>query len=211
MTTHEEAVEHKMSLAAILRNVQEGILQKSTYFGIPTYKCPLDAWVYQQILFDYKPDVILEIGSKFGGSALMMAHWLDIIGKGRIVSVDICDKIYPLARQHPRCTFLTGAALDVLPQVSKLIKLREKVIVIEDSSHEEEHTLACLRMYSSFVKKGGYFIVEDTIAQHGLPRNYSPYPAIQTFLQENNDFVVDRECEQYLVTWNPSGYLKRIH
>ena len=209
---HEEAVDKKENLETVFKHIQQGIIKKATYFGIPTYKFPLDAWVYQQLLFDYKPDVIVEIGSKFGGSALMMAHWLDRIGKGRIISVDICDKIYPLARQHPRCMFLTGAALDVLPQILEQIKFPEKVIVIEDSSHDEKHTLACLRLYSPLIKKGGYYIVEDSIANHGLPRNYSgPYPAIQTFLKENHAFEVDRECEQYLITWNPSGYLKRVH
>jgi cephalosporin hydroxylase len=208
----EDALEMWPGLKKLLKHIQEAVLLKSTYFGIPTWKLPLDAWVMQQIITEYKPDVIVELGTKFGGSTLMMAHWLDSLDHGRIITVDLYSaKIHELVRNHPKITIVTGDAVMVLPKIVNLIRQDEKVIVIEDTSHTAENTLNCLRAYGKLISVGGYYIVEDSIVNHGLDRSYDgPYDGIRKFLEENPHFQPDRTCEQYLITWNPFGYLKRI-
>lgn len=204
-----------MPLREVLEIMQKRIIDGTTrYFGVQTQKNPLDFWVYQEILTARRPDVVLEIGNKFGGSALALAHMLDLIGKGRVVAVDIDHAhLNPLARAHPRIEFIEGdaSAADIVAEVKRRIPPDADVMVIEDSSHTYQNTLDVLRAYSDLVGSGGYFVVEDSICHHGLdvgPRP-GPFEAIEAFVAENPAFEIDRSRESFLITWNPKGFLRR--
>jgi cephalosporin hydroxylase len=201
-----------MSLRKVLPIMQESITKRTTYFGIKTLKSPIDAWIYQEIIFEIKPDVIVEIGNANGGSALFLAHLCDIIGKGRIIGLDLSNKNLPeYITAHPRITFIEGDACQSFEYVDRLISKDERVLVIEDSAHTYDNTLNVLRLYSKLIKLGDYFIVEDSICHHGLtigPKP-GPYEAIEDFIKENADFEIDRSRERFLITWNPKGYLRR--
>lgn len=69
-----------------------------------------------------------------------------------------------------------------------------------------------LRAYGRFVQPDGWFIVEDSICHHGLDLgpNPGPYEAVQTFLAEQDAFVADRSREDFLITWNPTGFLRKV-
>lgn len=201
-----------MPLGQALALIQEGIMKKCTYFGVKTYKSPIDAWIYQEIICEAQPDVIIEIGNANGGSGLLLAHVCDLLGKGRVICVDIDHKkIHQKARKHPRITFIEGDACACFESVAGRIGHDERVLIIEDSAHTYENTLNVLRRYCGLVKPGDYFIVEDSICHHGLDTgpNPGPYEAIEDFTGENPDFEVDRSRERYFITWNPKGYLKR--
>lgn len=202
----------KMPLRDVLPLIQERIMNQSTYFGIRTFKSPMDYWVYQEMLFEMKPDVIVEIGNANGGSTLALAHYCDLLGHGRIIALDIDQKAIPdMVRQHPRITFIEADACAALDKVKALIAPSEHVLVIEDSSHTYENTLAVLRAYSGFVRPGEYIIVEDSICQHGLklgPRP-GPFEAVESFVAESDEFEIDRSKESFLITWNPKGYVRR--
>lgn len=202
----------EMPLGTLLPIIQEGILNQSTYFGIRTLKNPMDAWIYQEIIFETKPDVIVEIGNANGGSALFLAHLCDIMGKGRIVGIDLSHRTIPdQVRSHPRITLIEGDGCSSFEAVERLISEDERVLVIEDSSHTYDNTLNVLRLYSKLIKLGDYFIVEDSVCHHGLavgPKP-GPYEAIEAFVNENADFEIDRNREHFMITWNPKGYLKR--
>lgn len=183
------------------------------YMGVNTQKCPLDLWVYQEIIFELKPDVVVEIGNAYGGSTLVLAHLLDHMGEGRIIGVDVQhETIAPIVRQHPRITFITGDACASFEKVKALVKKEETVLVIEDSSHTYENTLNVLRTYHPLVTPGSYFIVEDSNCHHGVDIGPSPgpYEAIQQFVEENPGFEPDRSRESFFITWNPMGYLRRV-
>jgi cephalosporin hydroxylase len=201
-----------MPLGEILPIMQENILFGSTYCGVKTLKSPIEAWIYQEIVFEIKPDVIIEIGNANGGSALLLAHLCDVIGKGRVIGIDLSHSNVPeCVTAHPRITFIDGDACERFDEVDRLISKDERVLVIEDSAHTYANTLNVLRLYSKFIKLGDYFIVEDSICHHGLsigPKP-GPYEAIETFVKENADFESDRSRERFLMTWNPKGYLKR--
>jgi cephalosporin hydroxylase len=196
----------------LLELMQRRIMTESTYFGVQTYKSPVDYWVYQEIIFETKPDVILEIGNHKGGSTLALAHICDLIGRGRVIGVDLSHLDVPRqVRDHPRITLVEGDACRSFKRVKSLIRENERVLIIEDSSHTYDNTLYILRAYSSLIKPGDYFIVEDGICHHGLsegPRP-GPYEAVETFVLENGDFVLDRTRESFGITWNPKGYLER--
>lgn len=186
---------------------------KSTYFGIETLKFPIDFWIYMELIYEIKPDVIIEIGNYKGGSALALAHMLDNIGKGRIIGLDINhNSVPPIVKKHPKISLITGDACSSFSCVRNMIKDVETVLIIEDSSHTYKNTLNVLKTFSPLVTRGSYFIVEDSICHHGLnvgPKP-GPYEAIESFLKENKNFISDREKERFLVTYSPKGYLKRI-
>ncbi len=202
-----------MPLGDVLQVIQDRALKQSTYFGVKTLKSPLDFWVYREMIFLMRPDVIVEVGNYHGGSALALAHILDHVDNGRVIGVDITHEAVPRhVLAHPRITFIEGDACERLPHIESLIKENESVLVIEDSSHTYENTLAVIRAYSRLIRHGGYMIVEDGICWHGLsmgPRP-GPYEAIETFINESVDFEIDRSKESFLITWNPKGYLRRI-
>lgn len=183
------------------------------WLGIPTLKCPLDLWIYQEIIFEVKPDVIIECGTAAGGSALFLASMCDLVGNGRVITIDIEDiKGRP---EHKRIKYLLGSSTskEIVEKVKNLIKDEIKVMVILDSDHHEEHVLNELRIYSNFVTKGSYLIVEDTnINGHPVAPDFGPGPmeAVKKFLRENKSFVIDETKEKFYLTFNPKGYLKRI-
>src|SRR5262249_54575348 len=130
-----------------------------------------------------------------------------------VVGCDISHQLVPpVVRNHPRIRLVEGDVCKTFDAVTKHIPSGASVLVIEDSSHTYENTLAVLRLYSSLIQPGGYLIVEDSICHHGLTvgPNPGPYEAIETFLAENKLFQADRSRESFFITWNPKGYLRRI-
>ncbi|MDP2727392.1 MAG: CmcI family methyltransferase [Dehalococcoidia bacterium] len=201
-----------MPLSEVLPIIQKGIMSQSTYFGVRSKKSPMDAWIYQEIISQIKPDVIVEIGNGNGGSTLFLAHLCDLLGRGKVIGLDLSHAGVPdQVREHPRISLIEGDACLKCDEVEKLIGEDQGVLVIEDSSHTYDNTLNLLRLYSRLVKPGGYFIVEDSICHHGLSEGPSPgpYEAIEAFVGENSDFEIDRSRERFLITWNPKGYLRR--
>jgi cephalosporin hydroxylase len=201
-----------MPLREVLAIMQDRIMNQTTYFGVRALKNPLDHWVYQELIYETQPDVIVEIGNASGGSTLSLAHICDLLDRGKIIGIDISHEGIPNhVKNHARITFIEGDACQCFLDVEKLISANDRVLIIEDSSHTYQNTLNVLRTYSVLLKPGDYFIVEDSICHHGLsvgPRP-GPYEAIEAFMEENGDFEIDRSRESFLITWNPKGYLRR--
>lgn len=201
-----------MPLRKALAIMQDRIMNQTTYFGVKALKNPLDHWVYQELIYENQPDIIIEIGNANGGSTLSLAHFCDLLGRGKVIGLDISHQGIPdSVRNHCRITLIEGDACQCFTEVEKLISSNDRVLIIEDSAHTYENTLNILRIYSKLLKAGDYFIVEDSICHHGLSvgPDPGPYEAIEAFLKENGDFVIDRNRESFLITWNPKGYLRR--
>ncbi|MGV8122424.1 MAG: CmcI family methyltransferase [Candidatus Xenobiia bacterium LiM19] len=193
--------------------LQYRLLARSAYAGIKTIKAPFDFWMYQEILNEIKPDVVIEIGNAYGGSTLALAHILDRVGNGRIIGLDHDHDFVPqVVRDHPRITLITGDACNSISSVKELIKAGESVLIIEDSSHAYDNTINVLMTFAPLVTEGSYFIVEDSIFHHGLDSGPLPGPfeAIRTFASGNSEFWIDRDKEAFFITWNPTGYLQRV-
>jgi cephalosporin hydroxylase len=200
-------------LRNVLPLIQQRMVTRSSYFGVPAWKSPTDAWVYRELIVAQRPDVIVEIGNKFGGGLLALAHTCDLLDYGRVIGVDIDQRpLHQVVRDHPRVELFEGDAVTMFAQVAAGIGDIDNVLVIDDSAHTFDNTLAVLRTYSDLVPVGGYFIVEDTICHHGLdvgPKP-GPYEAVDAFLAETNAFVRDATQEDFVVGWNPGGYLRRL-
>lgn len=196
----------------LLRIIHGSVCNGETYFGVRTQKNPCDAWVYQEILYEYKPDVVIEIGNKYGGSTLMLAHLLDLIGKGRVIGIDRNQTIIdPKVRSHPRISLIQGNALKLVKDIEDQIKKDETVILIEDSAHTYEICLQILKLYCHLIKPGGWIIMEDSIMNNGLPKDpaYNPMKAIEEFVKNDLTFEIDRTKERFFITHNPKGYLHK--
>jgi cephalosporin hydroxylase len=188
---------------------------KQTFFNnVTIWKCPLDLWLYQEMIAELKPDLIVETGTAFGGSAYFLASLCDFHDHGRVVTIDIT--VRPNRPEHPRITYLTGSSIDpdVISAVEADIPANGTVLVILDSDHSHQHVLAELRAWQRFVRTGSYIVVEDSnVNNHPAFPQFGPGPmeAIDDFLIENHDFVVDDSKHKFLMTFNPRGYLKRVN
>jgi len=190
---------------------------KFKWLGVDCWQNSFDMWIKQEIIYEVNPDYILETGTHHGGTALFYTMLLEQIGRGHIISIDICPKLETVQNYqifNDRCTVLKGDSTsdEIFLEVSKRVKDR-KVIVILDSNHSKDHVLKELKMYSPLVAINSYIIVEDTnLNGHPIEPNFGPgpYEAVQEFLKQNNNFIVDEDRERLPITFFPSGYLKRI-
>jgi cephalosporin hydroxylase len=182
-----------------------------SWFGYEVLKCPLDLWEYQELLVRTRPDVVIETGTFAGGSALFFAMILDGIGRGRVITIDVESK--PDRPEHPRIAYIIGSSIDrpVLAEVRRMVG-NERAMVILDSDHRAEHVYQEILAYSPLVQVGDYLVVEDTnVNGHPTWAEFGPGPmeAVQKFLSENDDFIIDDRCERFLMTLSPRGYLRR--
>jgi cephalosporin hydroxylase len=183
----------------------------TSWFGMPVLKNPLDLWIFQEILYETRPDVIVETGTYRGGSAFFLASMCDLLGSGEVISIDIAP-IRPDYPRHPRLTYLGGRP-STDPQVVKEVSDRigpRRAMIILDSDHSQANVEAELEAYSELVAKGCYLIVEDTnigiVARHDRP---GPREAVKAFLEQPREFEVDVDREKFMITFNPGGYLRR--
>lgn len=183
------------------------------WLGASVLKGPADLWMYQEVIYDTKPDILIEAGTYKGGSAYYFASIFDLMNHGRVVTIDIID--FPERPKHDRITFLLGSSTSepILKSVREAIKPGERVMVVLDSDHHKAHVLNELRLYSGFVTVGNYLVVEDTnINGHPVYPSFGPGPgeAVEEFLRENHHFVPDKSRERSGISYYPNGWLKRV-
>ncbi|PGW55260.1 CmcI family methyltransferase [Bacillus thuringiensis] len=183
------------------------------WLGYPILKYPCDLFLYQEIIYEIQPDIIIECGTFNGGSSLFLCSMLDLINKGTVLSIDIDPK--PNLPTHKRLSYLKTSSTSelALQTVQNTISSNDTVLVILDSNHRKDHVLQELQLYHSFVTPGSYLIVEDTnINGHPVYPEFGPGPmeAVEEFLKNNNDYIVDETKHKFLISFNPKGYLKKI-
>lgn len=197
------------------------------WLGLPIIQYPQDIAAMQEIVWQVKPDLIIETGTARGGSAVFYASMLKLLGRGKVVSIDIDIRRHNrnAIRQHPLSPYITliegsSIAASTLQKVENIANKAKKVLVTLDSLHTHEHVLAELEFYSKFVTRGSYLVVFDTVIGN-LPQKYSlgkpwgkdnnPKTAVDEFLKNRRDFILDKGIEnKLLLTVAPGGYLKRI-
>jgi len=183
------------------------------WMGVDAWKYPTDLIMYQMLIHETRPDLIIECGTGHGGSALFFAHMLDLIEQemGMVVTI---DPFNPGHRPtHSRIRYLGGSSLDpeIVDIVKSYIGAGERVMVVLDSDHNCEHVLKEMEIYGQFVTPGCYMIVEDgNLDSLGLIE-CGPSIAIRRFLEDHPEFMVHVYCERYLLTANPNGYLRRLN
>lgn len=202
------------------------------WLGRPIIQLPEDMVRTQEVIYDIKPDFIIETGIAHGGSLIYYASLCKAIEKGRIIGVDI--EIRPHNRKaieehilFPYITLIEGSSIDVdiVDQVSSKLSLNDVVMVLLDSNHSYDHVLAELRAYSKMVSIGSYIVATDGIMEDvvGAPRTNpdwgtnNPKRALEQFVAENDAFIIEEPKFPFneglineRVTYWPSAFIKRI-
>lgn len=197
----------------------------NTWLGVPCWKLPLDQIVYQQLITKIRPTLIIETGTCYGGSALFFASILELIGASGsgVITIDIEDKCTEIINsQHhkiqelwnKKVQFIQGNSIDskIAQIIQDSCQFADSVMVILDSWHSKEHVLKELELYSPLVSINSYIIVEDSHIHNPIQWAYGdgPAEAIEEFLKNNSNFESDLECEKFVMTFNPFGFLKRM-
>jgi len=198
-----------------------------SWLGRPIIQYPQDIVAMQEIVWQVKPDLIIETGIAHGGSLIFYASILELMGKGEILGIDIDirkhnRKEIEKHKMFKRIKMIEGSSIDekVAEKVKKIAKKHQIILVCLDSLHTHSHVLKELELYSSLVSKGSYLVVFDTIIEY-VPKNFfknrpwgkgnNPATAVKVFLKTNKDFIADKKIEKkLLITVAPGGFLKRI-
>jgi len=201
--------------------------------GRPIIQYPQDIVAVQELIWDVKPDLIIETGVAHGGSAVLFASLLELNAlSGGAKDAEVwCIEIDLRAHNreailahpmYPRLRIFDGSSLDekIALEVSQKASQCERVMVILDSNHTHEHVLGELNLYASLVSVGSYCVVFDTVIEDldGVEfvdrpwgKGNNPKTAVAEFLKTNSDFAVDQAIdEKLLISVAPGGYLKRI-
>lgn len=208
--------------------LEKKYMNNFSWLGRPLIQLPMDAMALQEIIWAVKPDLVIETGVAHGGSLVLSASILELIGHGEVVGVDI--DIRPHNREaiesHPlahRISLVQGSSVapDVVRQVKAAAEGKAKVLVCLDSNHTHEHVLAELQAYAELVSVGSYCIVFDTFVED-MPDDYvwtdrpwgkgnNPKTAVWEWLRTHPQFEIDKSVEdRLLVTSAPDGFLKRV-
>lgn len=200
-----------------------------SWMGRPIIQYPQDMIAMQEIIWEIKPDLIIETGIAHGGSLIFYASLLELIGNGEVLGIDIDIRKHNREEieKHPmykRIQMIEGSAIgeSTLDQVKGYASGKQKVIVCLDSNHTHDHVLEELKLYSPFVNVGSYLVVFDTIVEN-LPGDYmpgqkrpwgpgdNPMTAVDTFIKDNDHFAIDESIDnKLLISVAPKGYLKRL-
>jgi cephalosporin hydroxylase len=185
--------------------------------GVSVYKAPTDLWIYQELIDEIKPDLIIETGSCSGGSALYMRDILNIVyPQGRIISIDIDDSKISDKAKVPGIEFYKGSSIadeTVVYLKAVIAGLHcKRVMVILDSDHRKDHVVKELELYAPLVTPESILIVEDTnVNGNPVYPEYGPGPkeAIEEWWQGHDEFEINTMCEKFMLTFNRGGYLER--
>jgi cephalosporin hydroxylase len=195
---------------------RSGVPGELSWKGDPVVKNPCDLWMIVELFQSLRPAAIVETGTHHGGSASFYADILGALGiEAIVVTVDINPK-WAFNPKSKRITSITGYSTDsaVVSKVADAVGQAEgPVMVILDSDHTAANVKQELDLYSRFVTLGSYLIVEDTnVNGHPSSPDFGPGPweAVEGFLRSRSDFIPDRQCERFLLTFNPRGWLKRV-
>ena len=200
-----------------------------SWMGRPIIKYPSDIVATQQIVWDVKPDLIIETGIAHGGSLILSASLLELIGgPGRVLGIDIDIREHNRKEieAHPmmkRIDMIEGSSVadDVMARVRAAAAKAKCVMVFLDSLHTHDHVLKELELYAPLVSVGSYMVLPDTFIEY-FPKGYyahnrpwdvgnNPMTALRAFLENNKDFEIDRDlCDKLMITEAFDGYLRRV-
>ncbi len=199
-----------------------------SWMGAPIIQMPADIVATQEVIWATKPHVIIETGVARGGSVIFYASMLTLIGKGKVIGVDIDIRAHnrDTIGKHPmasRVTLIEGSSIapETVARIKAEIPAGASVMLVLDSDHSKAHVLAELRALSPLVTQGQFLIVADTLLgclnpgqtptarSHFWPPGDEPLAAVQDFLAENDRFQRDEALNGKMIfSSSPGGYLR---
>lgn len=215
----------KIALDLITKSDRHFHAYQWNWFGLPIIQSTEDIIAAQELVWKVKPDVIIETGIAWGGSIVFYASMMELIGKGKIVGVDLAlpQKNIDLIMNYKfsnRIELIQGSSIEqsIVDKVKAHVKPGDTVMLMLDSNHTHDHVLEELRLYSPLVSKDSYIIVSDTIVEDIPVQDHrarpwgpgdNPKTAVNAFLKENDRFELDPYYNgKMLVTFDKGGYLR---
>jgi cephalosporin hydroxylase len=204
-----------------------------SWMGRPIIQYPQDIIAVQELIWDVKPDLIIETGVAHGGSAVFFASLLELnaLSGGPknaevwCVEIDLRSHNREALVAHPmypRLKIFDGSSVDekIATVIAEKAAKCQRVMVVLDSNHTHDHVLGELNLYAPLVSVGSYCVVFDTVIEdlEGVEfvdrpwgKGDNPKTAVAEFLKTNSDFVVDHAIdERLLISVAPGGYLRRV-
>lgn len=203
-----------------------------SWMGRPIIQYPQDMVAMQEIIWEVKPDLIIETGIAHGGSLIFSASMLELVAactgvQGEVLGIDI--DIRPHNRkaieEHPmfkRITMIQGSSVapEIVEQVVKIASGKKRVLVCLDSNHTHQHVLDELKAYAPLTTVGSYCVVFDTVVEDmskELAGNRpwgpgdNPKTAVWEYLKTHSEFEINKDIDhKLLISVAPDGYLKRV-
>jgi cephalosporin hydroxylase len=227
----------------ILASIRERYTYNFKWLDRPIIHTPQEMYAVQELIWSIKPTLIIETGIAHGGSLILSASMLALLdmaeaieagtvcdpaaSKRKVVGVDIDIRTHNRSaiEAHPMSKWIhmiqgSSIAPEIVAQVKALAVGHERVLVLLDSMHTEDHVLAELEAYASLVSVGSYCVVFDTLIEE-LPKGYfsdrpwdvgnNPKTALRAFLAQHPEFESDREIENRIaINYCQEGFLKRL-
>ena len=214
-----------LSALRLKQAAQFKLMYEPYWLGVRIIQLPEDIVAMQELLWQIKPDIVVECGIAHGGSLVLTASILELIGKGTVVGVDVDIRQHNrvIIEAHPlfhRIKMIEGSSIDpvVVEQVHQACAGKQTVLVVLDSNHTTKHVACEIETYKRLVTEGSYLVVMDgALAMvSDIPRgdpqakNDNPLIAIRQLLASDKGFEVDPKFERFGVTSVPNGFLKRV-
>lgn len=224
---------HNKSIAWIKDTAPYNYTYNFEWLGRPIIQFPQDIVAMQELIWDVKPDLIIETGIAHGGSLIFSASMLTllqvsgVIKDGMVLGIDIDIRKHNRVEieKHPlanKIKMIQGSSIEetIINQVHDFAKDYNNILVVLDSNHTHNHVQAELNAYAQLVSKGSYCVVFDTIIED-MPNDMfsdkpwdkgnNPKTAVLEFLKTHTEFEIDKSIEnKLLITVAPDGYLKRV-
>jgi cephalosporin hydroxylase len=215
------------SAGFVTESIKSGYSYNFSWMGRPIIQYPQDMVAVQEIIWNIKPDLIIETGIAHGGSLIFYASILELIGNGEVLGIDIDIREYNRREIENHSMFrrihmIQGSSVDrqIVDKVKSFVQGKEVVLVCLDSNHSHEHVLQELELYGPFVTANSYIVVFDTIVedlpdlawdQRPWSKGNNPKTAVFQFLKQHHEFEIDENIDKkILISVAPSGYLKRV-
>jgi cephalosporin hydroxylase len=228
---HNEALQ-QASKTFMIESTEPKYSYNFSWMGRPIIQYPQDMLAMQEIIWQIKPDLIIETGVAHGGSLVFSASILELIAsfggdEGEVLGIDIDIRTHNrnAIENHPmfkRITMIEGSSVssEVIEQVRAKAEGKQRVLVCLDSNHTHEHVLEELKLYAPLTTLGSYCVVFDTVVED-LPgetfpdrpwgKGNNPKTAVWEYLKSHDEFMIDKALEnKLLITVAPDGYLKRV-
>jgi cephalosporin hydroxylase len=215
---------HALAELWIKTSAHNRIMYEPTWMGIPIIQYPGDVLMMHELIWKVRPQVIIETGLAHGGTALFYASMLELLGRGKVISIEVEIRQYNRVAimGHPmahRVEMIEGSSIaeSSLADVKSRIGADQKVLVTLDSNHSYDHVRQELELYAPLVSEGSYLVAMDGAQQlvadmpNGKPewREDTPLRAIHDFLKDHPDWEIDPHYNRLLVTSNPDAFLRR--
>lgn len=204
-----------------------------SWMGRPIIQYPQDMIAMQEIIWEVKPDLIIETGIAHGGSLIFSASMLELVSActgsdGEVLGIDIDIRSHnrKAIEEHPmykRISMIEGSSIseEIIAQVTSKVEGKERILVCLDSNHTHDHVLAELEAYAPLTSVGSYCVVFDTLIEDMTADSYpdrpwgpgnNPKTAVWEFLKSHPEFEIDKSIQdKLLITVAPDGFLKRLY